>query len=47
MRTVDSRRGLVVLHVAPGCEKEVDMIIDDLEGYMRIEPAEFAGKEAL
>ena len=47
MRTVDSQEGLVVLHVGPGCEKEVDMIINDLQSVMRIEAAGIGRDEAL
>jgi len=46
MRTLDPQQGLVVLHVAPGCEKEVDMIIDDLQKEMHIELVENGGGEA-
>ncbi len=44
MRTLDSRRGLVVLYISPGCETEVDMIIDDLKKNMRIEVADTEGE---
>ncbi len=44
MRTLDSRRGLVVLHISPGCETEVDMIIGDLKKNMRIEVADIEGE---
>jgi hypothetical protein len=37
MRTVDSQAGLVVIHVAPGCEFEVNAIIDSLKRQIRIE----------
>jgi hypothetical protein len=37
MRTVDSQAGLVVIHVAPGCEYEVNAIIGDLKRHIRIE----------
>ncbi|MDY6990230.1 MAG: DUF4911 domain-containing protein [Thermodesulfobacteriota bacterium] len=43
MRTLDPQKGLVVLHVAPGCEKEVDMIIDDLRKEVQIERVDNAG----
>jgi hypothetical protein len=36
--TVDPPAGLVVLHIGPGCHGVVDMIINDLEREMRIEP---------
>ncbi len=38
--TLDQQKGLVVLHIGPGCEKEVDMIISDLQGDIMIEPME-------
>jgi|GEM_PF-302501 len=37
VRTVDAKAGLVVLHVAPGCETEVDRILEDLKDEMMIE----------
>ena len=46
MTTLDRQQGLVVLHVGPGCEKEVDMIIDDLRKEVQIEVVEIAGEEA-
>ncbi|MDY6953991.1 MAG: DUF4911 domain-containing protein [Thermodesulfobacteriota bacterium] len=46
MRTLDPQQGLVVLYVGPGCEREVDMIIDDLRKEVRIEPVEMAGRQA-
>jgi hypothetical protein len=45
MRTLDSQKGWVVLHVGPGCEEEVDMIICDLKRQMRIEVADDRGEE--
>jgi hypothetical protein len=38
VRTVDPLAGLVALHVGPGCEGVVEMIIDDLERQIHIEP---------
>jgi len=40
MRTLDPQQGLVVLHIGLGCEGEVDMIIQDLQRDIRIEPIE-------
>ena len=37
MRTINPEAGLVILHVAPGCETEVAAIIDDLKKHVRIE----------
>jgi len=45
LRTLDPQKGLVVLHVSPGCEEEVDMIICDLKRQMRIEVADDRGEE--
>lgn len=47
MRTLDPRKGLVVLHIGPGCEEEVDMIIHDLQRHMRIEVADVTGEASL
>ncbi|MDY6839020.1 MAG: DUF4911 domain-containing protein [Thermodesulfobacteriota bacterium] len=46
MRTLDPQQGLVVLHVGPGCEEEVDMIIDDLRKEVQIERVEMGEREA-
>jgi hypothetical protein len=40
LRTLDSRKGLVVLHIGPGCQSVVDMIIQDLQRHIRIESVE-------
>jgi hypothetical protein len=40
LRTIDPERGLVVLHIGPGCQDTVDMIIHDLQRDIRIEPVE-------
>jgi hypothetical protein len=40
LRTIDPQEGLVVLHIGPGCQSTVDMIIQDLQRHIRIEPAE-------
>ncbi len=37
VRTIDSPKGLVALHIGPGCQGVVDMIIEDLERDIRIE----------
>jgi hypothetical protein len=54
VRTVDPLAGLVVLHIGPGCQGVVDMVIEDLEKEIRIEPlgssiefGERANKEAV
>ena len=40
LSTVDSGSGLVVLHIPPGREAEVDAIISDLKNDILIETAE-------
>ena len=47
MRTVDPRKSLMVLHIGPGCEGEVGMIINDLQGHIRVEVAEILKEETL
>ncbi len=55
MRTLDPKKGLVVLHIGLGCEREVDMIIEDLKRYILIDgplkspnqTAKSAGREVL
>ena len=37
LRTLNSEKGLVVLHIGPGCQDVVDMIIEDLQRHIRIE----------
>jgi len=37
MRTIDARLGTVELLVAPGCEREVGRLLEDLRTEMRIE----------
>ena len=38
--TLDSEAGVVVLHIAPGCESDVDMILQDLKRYIKMEPTQ-------
>ena len=39
LTTVDSNQGVVLLGIAPGCENDVKMILQDLKKDMLIEPA--------
>jgi hypothetical protein len=39
LTTADAARGLVVVHVPPGCEREVEELIEGLRGAMRMEAA--------
>ncbi|KPJ78395.1 MAG: hypothetical protein AMJ54_04060 [Deltaproteobacteria bacterium SG8_13] len=38
LSTIDSRRGVIALDIPPGCESDVDMVLEDLGRKMRIEP---------
>ncbi len=40
MTTVEPKNGIVVLRIAPGCEHEVDTLIQGLKHEMLIEPVE-------
>ena len=40
METLDPIAGMVVFHIAPGCEAEVNMILQDLKREIVIEPAD-------
>lgn len=37
--TIDSQSGTVALHIPPGCEADVEQIMEDLGKEMMIEPA--------
>lgn len=37
LRTVDPEAGIVALHISPGCEPVVDMILNDLKQELMIE----------
>ncbi|MBW1739514.1 MAG: DUF4911 domain-containing protein [Deltaproteobacteria bacterium] len=37
LRTLNQQEGLIVLHIGPGCQSIVDMIIQDLQRQIRIE----------
>jgi len=40
LKTVDREKGVVVVHIPPGREDEVSMIIDELKKEIRIEAME-------
>lgn len=40
MTTIDPQAGFVRLHIAPGCEEDVGIIIQDLKENIMIEPLE-------
>jgi len=37
IETIDPREGVVVLHVPPGCQEDVEMVIEDLARDVMIE----------
>lgn len=39
LETLDPQAGIVVFHIAPGCEPDVDLILQDLKREIMIEPA--------
>jgi len=39
VRTVDPEAGVIVLHISPGCEADVERILQNLKGDMIIEPS--------
>ena len=47
MKTIDPQEGLVALHIGPGCEEEVNMIIEDVGRRVQIETAEILKGDAL
>lgn len=36
--TIDQESGIVEFHISPGCESEVEMILNDLQNNITIEP---------
>ena len=43
LTTVDSGLGVVVIHVSPGCEEEVETVLQDLQNDIMIEPLKERG----
>jgi len=41
LTTVDSKKGIVVINIAPGCEADVKMILQDLKQNVMIENIPF------
>lgn len=37
LTTIDAAKGIVVLHIAPGCEADAEMILQDLKKNVMIE----------
>ena len=40
LETLDPKAGIVVFHIAPGCEPDADAILQDLKREIMIEPAQ-------
>jgi hypothetical protein len=38
LRTLDAQKGIVVLQIAPGCEADVEFVLQDLRKHIMIEP---------
>ena len=38
--TLDSEAGIIVLRISPGCEPDVERILQDLKRYIMMEPAQ-------
>ena len=47
MRTINPTKGIIKLHIAPGCEEQVDRILQDLENEILIQRLETDLLEAL
>ena len=39
VKTVDAQKGIIVLHIAPGCEDDVEYVLQDLKKEIMIETA--------
>ena len=40
IETLNPATGLIVIYIAPGCEADVDMILEDLRSYIMMEAAQ-------
>jgi len=38
LQTIDARKGLIVLHVAPGCDEDAQYVVQNLKKEIMIEP---------
>ena len=45
LTTVDSKKGIVVINIAPGCEEDVKMILQDLKQNVMIEDIPFKNSD--
>ena len=41
LSTLDSERGIVILNIAPGCEKQVEAVLEDLRKDLLIDPLSY------
>ncbi len=39
--TLDSEAGIIVFHISPGCEGDVELILQDLKRDIMMEPARY------
>ena len=46
LETLDPKTGIVAFHIAPGCERDVDAILEDLKREILIEPAQIKNELA-
>ena len=46
LETLDPKTGIVAFHIAPGCERDVDEILEDLKSEIVIEPAQIKNELA-
>ena len=46
METLDPMAGIVVFHIAPGCERDLDALLEDLKREILIEPAQIKNELA-
>ena len=37
VKTVDAQKGIIVLHIAPGCDDDVEYVLQDLKKNIMIE----------
>jgi len=49
VRTMDAQKGVILLYIPPGCEDDVDYVLQDLAKQIMIEPTfiQSSGVEAL
>ena len=40
VKTVDAEKGIIVFHIAPGCDEDVEYVLQDLKKEIMIETAQ-------